>query len=88
MICDFVFGEGTGCYFSDEPPVEKTFEVIEGEGWRLGYETAPESEDSFCAIVRFGAMNHCIVAELIISSAFLQWDMDFCTLLVPWILRR
>jgi hypothetical protein len=26
--------------------------VIEGEGWRLGYETAPESEESFCAIVR------------------------------------
>jgi hypothetical protein len=36
----------------DEPLAEKTFEVLEGEGWRLGYETAPDSEESFCATVR------------------------------------
>ncbi|CAM6103075.1 unnamed protein product [Calypogeia fissa] len=41
----------SGCYFTPEAPAVKSFEVTEGEGWRLGYETAPESEGSFCAIV-------------------------------------
>jgi hypothetical protein len=58
LCCDL-----SGCYFSDEPPVEKSFEVIEGEGWRLGYETAPESEDSFCAIVGAGGWSLALTAS-------------------------
>ena len=52
VVMRFVGVEFAGCYFVDEPLAEKTFEVLEGEGWRLGYETAPDSEESFCAIVR------------------------------------
>lgn len=58
LCCDF-----TGCYFSDEPPVERAFEVIEGEGWRLGYETAPESVESFCAIVGAGGWSLALTAS-------------------------
>lgn len=41
----------TGCYFTDDPPIENGFEVIKGQKWCLGYETAPESEDSFSAVI-------------------------------------
>lgn len=58
LCCDL-----TGCYFSDEPPAETTFEVLEGEGWRLGYETAPDSEESFCAIVGAGGWSLALTAS-------------------------
>jgi len=62
----------TGCYFADEPAPVKSFEVIEGEGWRLGYETAPESEESFCAIIGAGGWSVALTA-----SEF----NDFCNLI-------
>ncbi|KAG0610390.1 hypothetical protein M758_7G062100 [Ceratodon purpureus] len=58
LCCDL-----TGCYFTDEPLAEKTFEVLEGEGWRLGYETAPDSEESFCAIVGAGGWSLALTAS-------------------------
>lgn len=41
-----------GCYFLDELLVEIIFEVLEGEGWCLGYEIVLDFEESFCVIVR------------------------------------
>ncbi|CAM6126208.1 unnamed protein product [Calypogeia fissa] len=62
----------SGCYFTPEAPAVKSFEVIEGEGWRLGYETAPESEGSFCAIVGAGGWSIALTGG--------EFD-DFCTLI-------
>lgn len=39
-----------GCYYSPEK-VAQEFRVVEGAGWRLGYETSPENDESFCAMV-------------------------------------
>ncbi|KAL2629571.1 hypothetical protein R1flu_014257 [Riccia fluitans] len=62
----------TGCYYTPEAPAVKNFEVIEGEGWRLGYETAPSSVDSYCAIVGAGQWSIALT-----GGEF----SDFCTLI-------
>lgn len=51
----------SGCeYVSEEP--EADFRVIEGEGWRLCYETAPSSEDAFSAAVGSKGWNVALTA--------------------------
>lgn len=62
----------TGCYFTDDPPKENGFEVIKGQEWCLGYETAPDSEESFSAVVGAGGWSIALTA-----SEF----NDFCQLI-------
>ncbi|KAI5083167.1 hypothetical protein GOP47_0002910 [Adiantum capillus-veneris] len=52
----------TGCYFTDEQPVANEFEVIKGPKWCLGYETAPESEESFSAVIGAGGWSIALTA--------------------------
>lgn len=62
----------TGCYFTNDPPKENGFEVIKGQKWCLGYETAPESEESFSAVIGAGGWSIALTA-----SEF----NDFCQLI-------
>eukprot|EP00475_Leptophrys_vorax_P002384 TRINITY_DN11327_c0_g1_i1.p1 TRINITY_DN11327_c0_g1~~TRINITY_DN11327_c0_g1_i1.p1 ORF type:complete len:286 (-),score=17.18 TRINITY_DN11327_c0_g1_i1:96-953(-) len=61
----------TGCFY-DSPQPTNEFRVLEGAGWRLGYETAPASEESFCAMVGAGGWSVALTA-----SEF----NDFCKLI-------
>lgn len=61
----------TGCFYTPEPP-EAEFKVLEGKGWRMAYETAPASEDSFVAMVGSGGWSIGLTA-----SEF----HDFCKLI-------
>eukprot|EP00245_Coleochaete_scutata_P016866 TRINITY_DN8054_c0_g1_i1.p1 TRINITY_DN8054_c0_g1~~TRINITY_DN8054_c0_g1_i1.p1 ORF type:complete len:327 (-),score=68.85 TRINITY_DN8054_c0_g1_i1:610-1590(-) len=58
LVCDL-----SGCYFSEERRGENEFKLVEGSGWRIGYETAPESEDSFCAMVGAGGWSIALTAN-------------------------
>eukprot|EP00271_Cylindrocystis_brebissonii_P012525 TRINITY_DN3119_c0_g4_i1.p1 TRINITY_DN3119_c0_g4~~TRINITY_DN3119_c0_g4_i1.p1 ORF type:complete len:381 (-),score=64.82 TRINITY_DN3119_c0_g4_i1:83-1225(-) len=51
-----------GCFYSSEEP-PKDFKVVEGAGWRLGYETGPATEDSFCAVVGAGGWSVALTAR-------------------------
>eukprot|EP00897_Mesotaenium_endlicherianum_P006382 jgi/Mesen1/5772/ME000292S04846 len=51
-----------GCFYASTP-AEPEFNVLEGTGWRLGYETAPKSEESFCAIVGAGGWSVALTAS-------------------------
>ncbi|KAH7421879.1 hypothetical protein KP509_13G079500 [Ceratopteris richardii] len=67
LRCDF-----TGCYFVDEPPQENTLEAIQGPNWRLGFESSPESEETFSAVLGAGGWSITLTA-----SEF----NDFCQLI-------
>lgn len=51
----------SGCEYVSEVP-EADFRVIEGEGWRLCYETAPSSEETFSAAVGSKGWNVALTA--------------------------
>ncbi|CAI5507895.1 unnamed protein product [Closterium sp. Naga37s-1] len=52
----------TGCFYDSAAPVAE-FRVLEGAGWRLGYETAPANEEAFCAMVGAGGWSVALTAS-------------------------
>ncbi|GJP43954.1 hypothetical protein CLOM_g3353 [Closterium sp. NIES-68] len=52
----------TGCFYDSAVPVAE-FRVLEGSGWRLGYETAPANEEAFCAMVGAGGWSVALTAS-------------------------